>query len=89
MSTSFLPYEPNQTFLLPPSPSEWLAEDHLVYFVARSSIGWSWGSFMPATKETGGETSRTIQRCWSRCWCTGMPPQSSLRASWRESFTRT
>jgi len=34
MPTSFLPYEPNQTFLLPPSPSEWLAEDHLVYFVS-------------------------------------------------------
>ncbi len=34
MATSFLPYEPNQTFLLPPSPSEWLAEDHLVYFVS-------------------------------------------------------
>jgi transposase len=33
MPTSFLPYEPNQTFLLPPSPSEWLPEDHLVYFV--------------------------------------------------------
>jgi transposase len=33
MPTSFLPYEPNQTFLLPPSPSEWLAENHLVYFV--------------------------------------------------------
>jgi transposase len=34
MPTSFLPYEPNQTFLLPPSPSEWLPEDHLVYFVS-------------------------------------------------------
>lgn len=34
MPTSFLPYEPNQTFLLPPSPSEWLAENHLVYFVS-------------------------------------------------------
>jgi transposase len=34
MPTSFLPYEPHQTFLLPPSPSEWLAEDHLVYFVS-------------------------------------------------------
>jgi len=34
MPTSFLPYEPNQRFLLPPSPSEWLAEDHLVYFVS-------------------------------------------------------
>lgn len=34
MPTSFLPYEPNQAFLLPPSPSEWLPEDHLVYFVS-------------------------------------------------------
>ena len=33
MPTSFLPYEPNQTFLLPPSPSEWLPENHQVYFV--------------------------------------------------------
>jgi transposase len=34
MPTSFLPYEPDQSFLLPPSPSEWLPEDHLVYFVS-------------------------------------------------------
>lgn len=34
MPTSFLPYEPDQTFLLPPSPSEWLPENHLVYFVS-------------------------------------------------------
>src|SRR5215471_15651874 len=33
MATSFLPYEPVQDFLLPPSPSEWLPEDHLAYFV--------------------------------------------------------
>ena len=34
MPTSFLPYEPNENFLLPPSPSEWLPENHLVYFVS-------------------------------------------------------
>ena len=34
MPTSFLPYEPDQTFLLPPSPSDWLSEDHLVYFIS-------------------------------------------------------
>lgn len=33
MATSFLRYEPMQDFLLPPSPSEWLPEDHLAYFV--------------------------------------------------------
>jgi transposase len=34
MPTCFLPYEPDQDFLLPPSPSEWLPENHLAYFVS-------------------------------------------------------
>jgi hypothetical protein len=34
MPTSFLPYEPDQDFLLPPSLSEWLPENHLAYFVS-------------------------------------------------------
>jgi transposase len=34
MSTSFRPYYPDEPFLLPPDPREWLAEDHLAYFVS-------------------------------------------------------
>src|SRR5688572_24099428 len=34
MPTSFLPYEPEQDFLLPPSVSDWLPENHLGYFVS-------------------------------------------------------
>jgi transposase len=34
MPTCFLPYEPNQNFLLPRSLSEWLPENHLAYFVS-------------------------------------------------------
>ncbi len=30
---SFRPWQPEQTTLLPPSPSEWLSEDHQVYFL--------------------------------------------------------
>lgn len=30
---SYRPYTPEQSFLLPPSPAEWLPEDHLAYFV--------------------------------------------------------
>ena len=30
---SYRPYAPAQAFLLPPSPTEWLPEDHLAYFV--------------------------------------------------------
>lgn len=34
MPTTYRPYHPDQTFLLPPSPSEWLPEDHFAYFIA-------------------------------------------------------
>jgi transposase len=34
MAKVFRPYLPEQDFLLPPSPREWLPEDHLVYFVS-------------------------------------------------------
>jgi transposase len=31
---TFRPYEPDDLWLLPPSPQEWLPEEHLAYFVA-------------------------------------------------------
>jgi len=34
LSRRFRPYHPEQSFLLPPSPSEWLAEGHLAYSIA-------------------------------------------------------
>jgi transposase/IS5 family transposase len=34
MPTSFRPYDPDQSLLLPPSLRDWLAGDHLAYFVA-------------------------------------------------------
>lgn len=34
MGTSFRPYLPNQTYLLPPAPIEWLPEGHLAFFVS-------------------------------------------------------
>jgi transposase len=33
MSKTYRPYEPDQMFLMPPSLSDWLPADHLVYFV--------------------------------------------------------
>jgi transposase len=30
---TYRPYVPGQSYLLPPSPSEWLPEDHLAYFI--------------------------------------------------------
>jgi transposase len=34
MAKTYRPYTPEQSFLLPPSPRDWLPEDHLVYFVS-------------------------------------------------------
>ena len=34
MAREFLPYDPDQQFLLPPSMREWVPEDHLVWFVS-------------------------------------------------------
>ena len=33
MPKSFRPWQPEQTSLLPPSPSDWLSDDHQVYFL--------------------------------------------------------
>lgn len=33
MAKSYRPWTPTQSYLLPPSPAEWLPEDHLAYFV--------------------------------------------------------
>ncbi len=45
MATSFLPYQPNQDFLLPPSVSEWLPENHLAYFVSETIDRLNLGKF--------------------------------------------
>ena len=36
MAATYLPYEPDQDFLLPPSLNEWLPESHLAYFISDS-----------------------------------------------------
>ncbi len=33
MAKSYRPWAPAQSYLLPPSPTEWLPEEHLAYFV--------------------------------------------------------
>ena len=33
MSRTFRKWEPDQAYLFPPSPRQWLPEDHLVYFL--------------------------------------------------------
>lgn len=34
MAKTFRPYEPDQIYLFPPSPRDWLTDDHLIYFLS-------------------------------------------------------
>ena len=36
MKDKFRPYEPNQQYLFPPNPQEWLPEGHLAYFISET-----------------------------------------------------
>jgi transposase len=45
MPASYIPYEPDQDFLLPPSLREWLPEGHLAYFISDTVDSLDLGAF--------------------------------------------
>ena len=45
MPASYIPYEPDQDFLLPPSLKEWLPEGHLAYFIGDTVDSLDLGAF--------------------------------------------
>lgn len=45
MPTSFRRYDPDQSYLLPPSPRDWLPEGHLAYFVSDTIEALDLGEF--------------------------------------------
>src|SRR5262245_21678092 len=45
MPASYLPYQPDQDFLLPPSMKEWLPEGHLAYFISDTIDSLELGAF--------------------------------------------
>lgn len=53
MPASYLPYQPDQDFLLPPSMREWLPEGHLAYFISDTVDTLDLGAFH-ARYEKGG-----------------------------------
>jgi transposase len=53
MPTSYLPYEPTQDYLLPPSLQEWLAQDHLAHFISDTIDALDLSAFF-ARYEDGG-----------------------------------
>ena len=54
MSTRFLPYSPDQAYLLPPSVKDELGEDHVVFFVHRVVEQLDLEEFVRAYSDEGG-----------------------------------
>ena len=57
MGMTFRKYQPEQSFLLPPSPRDWLPEDHLSYFISETVDELDLSGFY-APYEGGGRRNR-------------------------------
>lgn len=53
MGREFRPYEPDQSYLLPPSLREWLPEDHLAFFVSDAVDAMELSAFVARYGEEG------------------------------------
>jgi hypothetical protein len=62
MAHNFLPCEREQELLLPPSLREWLAEDHLAWFVLDAVAELDLEAFYGACPAMAGARRRTIPR---------------------------
>ena len=58
MSTTFRPYSPDQSLLLPPDVREWFLEGHLAHHVSDLVDGLDLAAFYARTRETVGVTRR-------------------------------
>ena len=54
MSTRYLPYNPDQAYLLPPNVKDVLGQDHLVFFIHRVVERLDLEEFTRAYGEEGG-----------------------------------
>jgi hypothetical protein len=89
---TFRPWNPEQTTLLPPSPREWLSEDHQVYFLLDlvDELDLSEMLIPALAKDPRGEKGfdpRMLTSCCSTptAWASTPPGRSSEPAtrSWR------
>ncbi len=62
MAASYLPYRPDQSYLLPPSLGEWLPEGHLAYFISETVDTLDLSAFHARYAGGGPAISRFIRR---------------------------
>ena len=73
MGQNFIACDRGQEMLLPPSLTDWLAEDHLVWTVLGAVEQMDLDAFYGAYRANGqGRAAYDPQMMWSRCCCTRM-----------------
>lgn len=75
MSGLYQPYEPDQPHLFPPSPRDWLPEDHLAYFLSDTVDALDISAIEAAYRSRGGGTlsyhPRMMLKLLIYSYCTG------------------
>ena len=94
MSKTFRPWNPEQTLLLPPSPVDWLPENHLVFFlldlVAELDLGEIHAYYRQ--KDSRGEKAydpRMMVVLLLYAYCVGLPSSRRIeKACWEDAAFR-
>ena len=89
MSTRFLPYNPDQAYLLPPNVKDVLGEDHLVFFVHRVVEQLNLEEFVRAYSEEGGAlyAPELMLKVWLYAYVLGVTSARRLEQRIREDLT--
>ncbi len=84
----FKAYEPEQGYLLPPSPKDWLPEGHLAHFIDQVVDELDLGAIYASYTEDGGQPPpyhpRMMVKVWLYAFARGIRSSRKLeRALWR------
>ena len=94
MSKTFRPWNPDQTLLLPPSPVDWLPENHLVFFLLDLAAELDLGEIHAyyRQKDPRGEKAydpRMMVVLLLYAYCVGLPSSRKIeKACWEDAAFR-
>ena len=88
MSTRFLPYNPDQAYLLPPNVKDVLGQDHLVFFIHRVVERLDLEEFTRASGEEGGAlyAPELMLKVWLYAYVLGVTSARRLAQRIREDL---
>ena len=94
MTKTFRPWNPEQTLLLPPSPVDWLPENHLVFFLLDLAAELDLGEILAyyRQKDPRGERAydpRMMVVLLLYAYCVGLPSSRKIeKACWEDAAFR-